>query len=101
MKYGDTLYIPFDRNGNAYGRANCMPKVFTDTYSAKLKGFDEKILEKYVPERVINEDIENCTVCNAGKKIILYGVDCEPDTYSDYIKQQVNFCPICGRRLKK
>ena len=86
MKYGDTLYIPFDRNGNAYSRANRMPLVFEDIYHAKSKGFDNDCLVEYAPVRhgywIEREYKSWCSECSQSNK--------------DYKTQ---YCPHCGAMM--
>lgn len=88
MRDTDSIYIPFDRNGNAYSRRNRMPLVFEDTYHAKSKGFDPDCLVEYAPVRhgrwIEREYKSWCSECSQSNK------DDRPP-----------YCPHCGAEMKE
>lgn len=86
MKDTDTIFIPFDSNGNAYSRRNRMPLVFEDSYHAKQRGFDPDCLVEYAPIRHgywIERDRKTwCSECIQSNK--------------DY---KPRYCPHCGASM--
>ena len=87
MRDTDSIYIPFDRNGNAYSRRNRMPLVFEDIYHAKSRGFDKDSLIEYAPVRhgrwIEREYKSWCSECSQSNK------DDRPP-----------YCPHCGAKMK-
>ena len=75
MRDTDSIYIPFDRNGNSYNRKNRMPLVFEDEYHAKSKGFDPDCLVEYAPVRheywIDRDDKTWCSGCGKDPVAIL------------------------------
>ena len=88
MKVTDIIFIPIDRNGNAYSRRNRMPLVFEDSYHAKSKGFDNECLVEYAPVshgRWIEREYKSwCSECSQSNK------DDRPP-----------YCPHCGAQMNK
>lgn len=86
MRDTDSIYIPFDRNGNSYNRKNRMPLCFHDAYAAKTKGFDSDSLVEYAPvkhEYWIDRDEKTwCSGCGKSNK-----------------QYKPPFCPHCGAEM--
>ena len=88
MRDTDSIYIPFDRNGNSYNRKNRMPLVFEDSYHAKSKGFDNECLVEYAPVKkecwIDRDDKTWCSGCGKSNK-----------------QYKPQFCPHCGAKMKE
>lgn len=41
-----------------------------------------------------------CPVCNAGHEIIIYAKTDDPKENDEYKLREVNFCPVCGKKMK-
>lgn len=44
---------------------------------------------------------QGCDLCRSGKQIIVYGVDYDLDTKSEYHRIEPKYCPVCGSILEK
>ena len=96
MRDTDSIYIPFDRNGNTYSRTNRMPLVFEDSYHAKSKGFDNECLVEYAP--VKKKDVEWVEEYPGSDNIICKGCGSLWNVLDNCTEDFV-FCPKCGGKI--